>query len=215
MNINPFIIFLIIYRMKKHCVTMVSKFNFHRILIMKKISLIAFALVASSTSFAATVPGGEIHFTGDLVNAACAVSAGSDGQTVPLGQHRVASFKKAGDTTGPVPFKIDLVDCEAALVTKGVSIAFKGPTVATNPKLLSVGAGTSNETAAKGVGIQIADSTSTPLTLDGTGFTKETLINDGTNSFQFTARYVSTVDAGVGLTAGKANADATFIVNYN
>ncbi len=215
MNIIPFIIFFIIYRMKKHCVTMVSKFNFHRILIMKKISLIAFALVASSTSFAATVTGGQVHFTGDLVNAACAVDVNSDGQTVDLGQHRVSKFKKAGDMSGPVPFQINLVDCEAALVTKGVSIAFKGSTTATNPKLLVVGAGASNDAAAQGVGIQISDSSSTALALDGTGFTKEIALNDGTNSFGFTARYVSTVDAGPTLTAGKANADATFVVNYN
>ncbi|MCU4313817.1 type 1 fimbrial major subunit FimA [Acinetobacter bereziniae] len=182
---------------------------------MKKISLAAAALVASSVSFAAPIPSGEIHFTGDLVNAACAVDVNSDGQTVDLGQHRVAKFKKAGDMSGPVPFQINLVDCEAALVTKGVSIAFKGSTTATNPKLLVVGAGTSNDAAAQGVGIQILDSSSTALTLDGTGFTKETALNDGTNSFRFSARYVSTVDAGPTLTAGKANADATFVVNYN
>ncbi|WP_151810557.1 type 1 fimbrial major subunit FimA [Acinetobacter bereziniae] len=181
---------------------------------MKKISLIAVALIASSTSFAATTPGGEIHFTGDLVSSACAVSAGSDGQIVDLGQHRVAKFKEVGDESGPVPFNIELVDCEAALVTKGVSFAFQGPTVAANPKLLSVSASGGNDAVAKGVGIQIADHTSTALGLDGTSFSKEKAILDGTNTFQFTARYVSYLES-KDMVAGKANADATFIVNYN
>ncbi|RIJ71095.1 type-1 fimbrial protein subunit A, partial [Nakamurella silvestris] len=49
------------------------------------------------------------------------------------------------------------------------------------------------------------------LAVDGSDFSTEKAIIDGTNTFPFTARYVATGAS----TPGKANADATFVVNYN
>ena len=177
---------------------------------MKKIGLLTIALVISTTPFAATVNGGTVHFVGELVNAACAVSTDTADQTVDLGQHRTARLAVANDKSTAIPFNIKLVDCEAALVTKGVSFAFNGQTVPTNNKLLAVTSG-SNEPAAQNVGIEIADGASKILNVDGTGFSTETPIIDGTNIFPFTARYVATGAS----TPGKANADATFVINYN
>ncbi|KAF1019161.1 MAG: Type-1 fimbrial protein, A chain [Acinetobacter bereziniae] len=178
---------------------------------MKKLGLLAAALVVSSTPFAATVNGGTVHFVGELVNAACAVSTDTADQTVDLGQHRTARLAVAGDKSGPVPFNIQLVDCDSKLVTTGVSFAFNGQTVANNNKLLAVNGGGGNAPAATNVGIEITDYASQILAVDGTGFSKEQKINDGTNTFPFTARYVATGAS----TPGKANADATFVVNYN
>ncbi|KAF1026081.1 type 1 fimbrial major subunit FimA [Acinetobacter sp.] len=178
---------------------------------MKKLGLLAAALVVSSTPFAATVNGGTVHFVGELVNAACAVSTDTADQTVDLGQHRTARLAVAGDKSGPVPFNIQLVDCDASLVTNGVSFAFNGQTVSTNNKLLAVNGGGGNAPAATNVGIEITDYASKILAVDGSDFSTEKAIIDGTNTFPFTARYVAT---GVS-TPGKANADATFVVNYN
>lgn len=178
---------------------------------MKKLGLLAAALVVSTTPFAATVNGGTVHFVGELVNAACAVSTDTADQTVDLGQHRTASLAVANDKSAAIPFNIKLVDCEAALVTKGVSFAFNGQTVTSNNKLLAVNSGNSNEPSATNVGIEIADGASKILTVDGTGFSTETPIIDGTNTFPFSARYVATGAS----TPGKANADATFVINYN
>ena len=178
---------------------------------MKKLGLLAAALVVSSTPFAATVNGGTVHFVGELVNAACAVSTDTADQTVDLGQHRTARLAKAGDASTAVPFNIQLVDCDSKLVTTGVSFAFNGQTVNGNNKLLAVNGGGGNAPAATNVGIEITDYASQILAVDGTGFSKEQKINDGTNTFPFTARYVAT---GVS-TPGKANADATFVVKYN
>lgn len=179
-----------------------------------KLGLLGFstlaALVISANASAATVNGGTVHFVGELVNAACAVSTDTSNQTVDLGQHRTAKLAVAGDQSDAKTFEIKLVDCDASLITKGVSFAFKGQTVATNNKLLAVTSG-SNEPAAKNVGIQIEDATSEILAVDGTGFSKETPVINGTNSFPFTARYVATGAS----TPGKANADATFVINYN
>ncbi|MBJ8552977.1 type 1 fimbrial major subunit FimA [Acinetobacter bereziniae] len=178
---------------------------------MKKLGLLAAACVMSSASFAAPVNGGTVHFVGELVNAACAVSTDTADQTVDLGQHRTARLAVAGDKSGPVPFNIQLVDCDASLVTKGVSFAFNGQTVNNNKLLLAVNGGGGNAPAATNVGIEITDYASKILAVDGSDFSTEKAIIDGTNTFPFTARYVATGAS----TPGKANADATFVVNYN
>ncbi|MGW9797087.1 type 1 fimbria pilin, partial [Serratia sp. 121840015-2] len=51
-------------------------------------SLIAVSLLTAGVTHAATttVNGGTVHFKGEVVNAACAVDAGSVDQTVQLGQ---------------------------------------------------------------------------------------------------------------------------------
>ena len=61
-------------------------------------SVVALAVLsASQLSMAATtVTGGTVHFTGRIVNAACAVSADSTDQTVNMGQYRTAFFNAKG-----------------------------------------------------------------------------------------------------------------------
>lgn len=60
-------------------------------------SVVALAVLsASQLSMAATVTGGTVHFTGRIVNAACAVSADSTDQTVNMGQYRTAFFDAKG-----------------------------------------------------------------------------------------------------------------------
>lgn len=62
------------------------------IVVLSALSLSSAAALADTT----TVNGGTIHFKGEVVNAACAVDAGSVDQTVQLGQVRTASLKQAG-----------------------------------------------------------------------------------------------------------------------
>ncbi|MCV5950820.1 fimbrial protein, partial [Escherichia coli] len=64
--------------------------------------------------------------------------------------------------------------------------------------------------SATNVGVQILDNTGTPLALDGATFSAATTLNDGPNIIPFQARYYATGAA----TAGIANADATFKVQY-
>ena len=60
------------------------------------------------------------------------------------------------------------------------------------------------------MGIQILDNKGKPLALDGATFSSATTLNDGPNVLPFQARYYATGAA----TAGTANADATFKVQY-
>lgn len=173
----------------------------------------ASVLLVSSSVFAldppVTIQGGTVHFTGELVNAACAVSTDSANQTVNLGQYRTAKLATSGDKTTPVPFQIKLVDCDPA-VQATAAVAFYGQTVLGNPNLLAVSSGGGNATAAQNVGIEVADDLSKALGFGGLDFSAAKKLNTGSNVLNFSARYVAT---GIS-TPGLANADATFVVKY-
>lgn len=174
------------------------------IVILSALSLTSTAALAATT----TVNGGTVHFKGEVVNAACAVDAGSMDQTVMLGQVRSAKLAASGDTSSAVGFNIQLNDCDTSVATKA-AVAFAGTSINNaNPDVLALQSSAAG--SATNVGVQILDRTGTPLKLDGADFSTATALNDGTNVIPFQARYFATAAA----TAGTANADATFKVQY-
>ena len=174
-------------------------------------SVIAGLMFAAGAAHAdpVSVSGGTVHFEGELVNAACAVSTKSADQTVTLGQYRTASFTAVGDTSAQIPFTIVLNDCDPS-VAATAAVAFSGQAVGTNDSLLAVVSG-DNGTTAGGVGIEILDNTSSPLKPDGATFSTAQALVEGSNTLRFTARYKATA---ADTTPGQANADATFIMKY-
>lgn len=181
-----------------------------------KVSKIAASLVATlglvvsaANADTVTVNGGNVHFKGDLVNAACAVSTSSSNQTVQLGQYRTAAFTAVGDTSAKIPFTIVLNDCDPA-VAATAAVAFSGQVDATNKTLLAVASDDNSDTAS-GVGIEILDNTSATLSPDGSTFSAATNLVQGTNTLRFTARYKATAAT---AEPGQANADATFVMKY-
>ena len=174
------------------------------IVVLSALSLSSAAALADTT----TVNGGTVHFKGEVVNAACAVDAGSVDQTVQLGQVRTASLAQEGATSSAVGFNIQLNDCDTNVASKA-AVAFLGTAIDvghTNVLALQSSAAGS----ATNVGVQILDRTGNELTLDGATFSAQTTLNNGTNTIPFQARYYATGAA----TAGIANADATFKVQY-
>ncbi|OTG85257.1 type-1 fimbrial protein subunit A [Acinetobacter sp. ANC 4558] len=168
--------------------------------------------VAGLTQAATVVNGGTVHFKGEFVNAACAVSSDTANQTVDLGQHRTASLTDVGQVTANVPFQIKLVDCDTKVST-AAQFAFSGPQDTVDATLLKVHSGPSaNAVTATGVGIEISDSKGKVLTPDGTDLSAAQTLIDGNNTFNFTARYKATVK---GVTPGQAYADANFVITYN
>ncbi|MEN4700006.1 fimbrial protein [Pantoea agglomerans] len=166
---------------------------------------------------AVTVNGGSVHFTGAIVDAACAVDTGSDGQTVKLGQYRAANLAKAGAASAKVPFTIKLTDCDlggskTAGAYSKVSVTFSGATAEGNNKALAVKAaqgGVSNPSA-QNVGVEIFQK-DTALTLDGTVPAAADNLMTGDNELNFSAAYVATADK---ATAGEADADVNFMLTY-
>ena len=178
----------------------------------KKLALVitsALALTSAAASAATTtVNGGTVHFKGELINAACAVDAGSADQTVQLGQVRTARLAEAGKYSDNVGFNIKLNDCDTSIATTA-KVAFTGVAVSsTYSNVLSVASSAAG--GATNVGIQILDSQSNPLGLNGSTFSTPVTLKDGSNILPFQARYFATGVA----TAGVANADATFAVQY-
>lgn len=174
------------------------------IVVLSALSLSSAAALADTT----TVNGGTVHFKGEVVNAACAVDAGSVDQTVQLGQVRTASLKQAGATSSAVGFNIQLNDCDTTVATKA-AVAFLGTAIdATRTDVLALQSSAAG--SATNVGVQILDRTGNALTLDGATFSAQTTLNNGTNTIPFQARYFATGAA----TPGAANADATFKVQY-
>ena len=171
------------------------------IVVLSALSLSSTAALAAAT----TVNGGTVHFKGEVVNAACAVDAGSVDQTVQLGQVRTASLAQEGATSSAVGFNIQLNDCDTNVASKA-AVAFLGNAGHTNVLALQSSAAGS----ATNVGVQILDRTGAALALDGATFSSETTLNNGTNTIPFQARYYAIGAA----TPGAANADATFKVQY-
>ncbi|HAP0274356.1 type 1 fimbrial major subunit FimA [Escherichia coli] len=174
------------------------------IVVLSALSLSSAAALADTT----TVNGGTVHFKGEVVNAACAVDAGSVDQTVQLGQVRTASLAQEGATSSAVGFNIQLNDCDTTVADKA-AIAFLGTAIdGTHPNVLALQS--SAVGSATKVGVQILDRTGAALALDGATFSAQTTLNNGTNTIPFQARYFATGAA----TPGAANADATFKVQY-
>ena len=92
-------------------------------IVVSALSLSSTAALADTT----TVNGGTVHFKGEVVNAACAVDAGSIDQTVQLG----GAFRETGhggSTSSAVGFNIQLDDCDTTVATKA-SVAFAGTAI--------------------------------------------------------------------------------------
>jgi major type 1 subunit fimbrin (pilin) len=176
-------------------------------------SVLGLALLSAGTmASAAIVTGGTVHFTGQIVNAACAVSADSANQTVNMGQYRTAHFTSVGTRSNAVPFTIKLEDCDTSVSTQA-STAFSGSANATDPTVLTVSntSGGASGTAS-GVGIEISDRIDQVLKPDGANFSNAQTLIDGANVLAFNARYKSVAAV---VTPGQANADATFTMQYN
>lgn len=166
---------------------------------------------------AVTVNGGTVHFTGSIVDAACAVDNGSDGETVKLGQFRAADLATAGKESGKVPFTIKLTDCDLGGDTKTapysrVAVTFSGDTASGNTKALAVKPATSAaaDEAASNVGVEILQA-GKALALDGSALATASNLSKGDNELKFNAAYIATADK---ATAGEANADVTFKLTY-
>lgn len=168
----------------------------------------ALASVNANAAPPVVVNGGSINFAGTIVNAACSVSPSSANQTVTLGQVRASTLGNDGDTSTVTGFNIVLEDCDTSISTTA-EVAFSGVTESGKPQVLRVDSGLSG--AARNVGIQILDSAGGNVTFNNNSWTPSMTLVDGRNVIPFQARYVA---VGGPATAGTANAQATFKIQY-
>ena len=170
-------------------------------------TILAAGLVLGFASMANAADQGQgtVTFNGSIIDAPCSIAAGSDSQTVEMGQISNVALQNGGKSSSH-DFNIKLENCDISTF-KNVEISFNGVGDADNSKLVSV---STEPGAATGVGIGIYDNTNTLVDLN-TG-KSATVLKEGQTVLYFTANYVSTKDA---VTKGYGNAEVDFNLTYN
>lgn len=175
------------------------------------LAMVVTALLAGGVMSAAqadvTVNGGTINFKGEVVNAACAVSADSVDQTVTLGQVRTVRLATAGSAANQKEaFNIKLEDCDTTVATSA-AVIFNGQEDANVAGTL---ANTAGAGAASHVALQLYGPDGNKLAIGDTS-SKVTLI-DGSNVIPLSVDYIATDAA---ATPGNVAAVATFNMVYS
>ncbi|MGX4743133.1 fimbrial protein [Providencia rettgeri] len=167
------------------------------------------SLIAATSIFAvnnALAADGTIDFTGEIIDQACELAAGSDALKVNLGQVSKKALPTAGSTAAATKFTIKLINCPATVTT--ASVKFDADSYIGDDEVIKL----KEETGvATGVGIQITDDTNKVVPLF-TASKAYPLKENVENNLDFRARYIAKSDT---VTPGPANATATFTINYN
>ncbi|MBV8044836.1 fimbrial protein [Pluralibacter sp.] len=154
--------------------------------------------------------GYNLKLTGTIVAETCNVDASSETQTVKLGQFSTADFPSVGSTATSAPLLIMLTGCTQN-ITDG-QVWFTGTADSDDPSLLALsatGMGTESQMAT-GVGVQILDSSQSPVSINNTASALYPL-HAGDNTLTFNLRYKSTTSQ---VTAGNATAVMYFDLQY-
>ncbi|EST58004.1 fimbrial protein [Proteus cibi] len=176
---------------------------------MKKNLLAIF--IASSSIFAVNnvlAADGTIDFTGEIIDNACELASGSDALKVNLGKVSKTALPSTGSTAAATKFTIKLINCPTTV--SSAAVKFDAESYSGDDSVIAL----KKETGvASGVGIQITDDTNTVVPL----FTASKIypLKTGAgvvNNLDFRARYIAKSDT---VTAGPANGNATFTINYN
>lgn len=172
----------------------------------------AFTLASLMLAGHALAEDGVVHFVGEIVDTTCEVTSDTADQIVPLGKVSKNAFSGVGSLASPQKFSIKLENCPATYTQAAVRFdgteAVGTPLTAGNPGDFT---GTGQAIAATGVGIRIfnqSDNSQVKLYNDSA----YTAIDaEGKAEMKFIARYVAT---NATVTAGTANADSQFTVEY-
>ena len=149
-------------------------------------------------------PLGEINIElrGRVVDYSCYVETGDDNKTVQLGTWQTKHLSTTGSTTQSMPFTLKLTGCPPG----SASITFSGKKAAASPDLLSL----NNTSGATNIAVELLDEDKSRLPLDQAS-QDVVLDGNGNATLNFFANYIATAD---NPTAGRADADATFMINY-
>lgn len=179
----------------------------------------AFTLASLMLAGHALAEDGVVHFVGEIVDTTCEVTSDTADQIVPLGKVSKNAFSGVGSLASPQKFSIKLENCPATYTQ--AAVRFDGTEARRRRRPESGYAaysrqprdftGTGQAIAATGVGIRIfnqSDNSQVKLYNDSA----YTAIDaEGKAEMKFIARYVAT---NATVTAGTANADSQFTVEY-
>lgn len=168
-----------------------------------RVALLAALMLPGLASGASGTPLGEINIElkGNVVDLSCVVAPGDGDKTVQLGRQATKQLATAGSTSPLVPFSLRLTGCPPG----SVSMTFSGR-AASIPSLLALAEGST----AANVAVELRGSDRQRLALESES--KEVVVDkSGNATLQFFANYIAIAD---NATAGSADADATFMINY-
>jgi minor fimbrial subunit len=167
----------------------------------------ALVLLAASMPWTlqAATPLGEVNIElrGNIVDLSCVVNASDSAKSVTLGSWPTKQLQTTGSKTQAIPGSIRLTGCPPG----AVSLTFAGKPDTQDSTLLAL-----NDTSqATHVAVEILDQDKTRLPLQQAS--QDVAIDArGDATLSFFANYISTADR---PQPGSADADATFMLNYN
>lgn len=181
-------------------------------------------MMCGTSAFAADAGGGQIIFSGSVIDAPCSIVPESQNIQVNLGQVSAKSLKTAGATSSAVPIIINLTGCSFDTPPSGsgtnyskVAVDFpEVPAPETSDGTLGNGEiknMASNSPATK-VAIQLLKSdASTPVKLDTPPSDGDINLDttSGNNQLKFFARMISVAG---GATSGSVGATVTYKLKY-
>ena len=168
--------------------------------------LVALFLTAglATGSARADSPLGEINIElrGNVVDYSCYVETGNDNKTVQLGTWPTRQLRTTGSTTPSMPFSLKLKGCPPG----SAAITFSGNNAQGEPDLLAL----NTTSSATRVAVELRDKDKTRLPLNQAS--QDVVIDaNGNVTLMFFANYIALAD---NPQPGKADAEATFMINY-
>lgn len=146
-----------------------------------------------------------VSITGRILSSACVPDI--DPLNVPMGAVSRTALGVKGATASATTFQLRLKSCPEEI--HRVSVTFDGPSAAEDGSALALTAGPNT---AAGVAVQLQDAFGQRLSLGQASSLMDIKGGNGTlNIMTFSARYLAITDA---VTAGQANATATFTIIY-
>lgn len=145
----------------------------------------------------------NIEMHGNIVDFTCVAEGSDSDKVVKLGTWPTKQLRTAGSRTQPMPFTLKLTGCPPG----SASITFSGKVNGSNSGLLALNDGST----ANNVAVEILDGDKTRLALQQAS-QPVTVDAQGNAELSFYANYIATAD---NPQPGRADADATFMINYN
>lgn len=107
-----------------------------------KMAILAAAISASCSAFAASTPGVQVNFKGNMVSSSCNVSVNQGQSTVDIGQVDTSGLS-LGETSPEIPFTVDISDCPSSVTS--ARLDFEGNAFSGNSTVFALQQGTGNQ----------------------------------------------------------------------
>lgn len=160
---------------------------------MKKITSLLFIvpLLLTHSYVANAQQSGSVQFHGYIVSQTCTVNDGAPDLSVTLPTVPATSLDTLGKTAGRTEFNINLSECDEDLNEIAVSFEVGPNTNLVANRLINRG-------TASNVEVQILDSDSNPVKLNGSAPTKYTPVFNGSAQIKYYAEYYAAGSASSG-----------------